>query len=86
MTKRSFIRTYVAFSPIHVENKKDRNYVLRFIQYGRLLPFHVKGLERRLRVANLEDFDKLASFVSEYWYFYEQQTIWFWVEPGVLQK
>lgn len=66
MTKRSFIRTYVAFSPIHVENKKDRNYVLRFIQYGRLLPFHVKGLERRLRVANLEDFDKLASFVSEY--------------------
>lgn len=51
-----------------LESRKDRSYVLRFIQYGWLILFHVKGLEKRLRVANLEDFDKLASFVSEYYH------------------
>lgn len=30
-----------------------------------LIDFNVKALEKRLRIANLEDFDKLASFVSE---------------------
>ena len=33
MTKKNFIRTYAAFSQIRVENKKDLNYVLHFIQY-----------------------------------------------------
>lgn len=68
MTKKNFIRTYAAFSQIRVENKKDLNYVLHFIQYiyGSLI--NIKTLENRLRVANLEDFDKLASFVSECYY------------------
>ena len=68
MIKKNFTRTCVAFFQVLLESRKDRSYVLRFIQYGWLVLFHVKGLEKRLRVANLEDFDKLASFVSEYYH------------------